>query len=107
MATSHVFERLSHHCPGAACAVIFPLSIAPAKRAEPTLPTGMKKAAKEKAQIVEQIVSSKKQRRRKKRGWTSGTPGRRWPTRRMQESGDDKWTRILKKASKTTRQRVE
>ncbi|NXY11047.1 FA32A protein, partial [Pteruthius melanotis] len=60
-----------------------------------------KKAAKVKAQIPEQIVSSKKQEEEKKRGLDKRTPAQ-VAFEKMQEK-----RRILKRASKTHKQRVE
>lgn len=63
-----------------------------------------KKKAKEKAQILEQIVSSKKQEEEKKRGLDKRTPAQ-VAYEKMQEKRQ--MERILKKASKTHKQRVE
>ncbi|XP_053855683.1 protein FAM32A isoform X3 [Vidua macroura] len=63
-----------------------------------------KKKAKDKAQILEQIVSSKKQEEEKKRGLDKRTPAQ-VAYEKMQEKRQ--MERILKKASKTHKQRVE
>ncbi|NXE02345.1 FA32A protein, partial [Chaetorhynchus papuensis] len=63
-----------------------------------------KKKAKDKAQILEQIVSSKKQEEEKKRGLDKRTPAQ-VAFEKMQE--ERQMQRILKKASKTHQQRVE
>ncbi|XP_010218361.1 PREDICTED: protein FAM32A [Tinamus guttatus] len=63
-----------------------------------------KKKAKEKGQILEQIVSSKKQEEEKKRGLDKRTPAQ-VAYEKMQEKRQ--MERILKKASKTHKQRVE
>ncbi|NXE07180.1 FA32A protein, partial [Lophotis ruficrista] len=63
-----------------------------------------KKKAKEKAKILEQIVSSKKQEEEKKRGLDKRTPAQ-LAYEKMQEKRQ--MERILKKASKTHKQRVE
>ncbi|XP_075300101.1 protein FAM32A [Opisthocomus hoazin] len=63
-----------------------------------------KKKAKDKAQILEHIVSSKKQEEEKKRGLDKRTPAQ-VAYEKMQEKRQ--MERILKKASKTHKQRVE
>ncbi|XP_036249306.1 protein FAM32A-like [Molothrus ater] len=68
-----------------------------------------KKKAKDKAQILEQIVSSKKQQQKEEEersstGWTGG-PLAQAAFEKMQEK--QQMERILKKASKTHKQRVE
>ncbi|NXS15730.1 FA32A protein, partial [Mystacornis crossleyi] len=63
-----------------------------------------KKKAKDKAQILEQIVSSKKQEEQKKRGLDKRTPAQ-VAFGKMQEKRQ--MERILKKASKTHKQRVD
>ncbi|NWW72862.1 FA32A protein, partial [Climacteris rufus] len=65
---------------------------------------GAKKKAKDKAQILEQILSSKKQEEEKKRGLDKRTPAQ-VAYEKMQEKRQ--MERILKKASKTHKQRVE
>uniref|UniRef100_A0A8C3TJB0 Protein FAM32A n=1 Tax=Chelydra serpentina TaxID=8475 RepID=A0A8C3TJB0_CHESE len=63
-----------------------------------------KKAAKDKSKILEQIVSSKKQEEEKKRALDKRTPAQ-LAYEKMQEKRQ--MERILKKASKTHKQRVE
>ncbi|NWS09283.1 FA32A protein, partial [Motacilla alba] len=68
-------------------------------------PRRKKKKAKDKAQMLEQIVSSKKQEEKeKKRGRDKRTPAQ-VAHEKMQEKRQ--MERILKKASKTHKQRVE
>ncbi|KAM9112325.1 protein FAM32A [Pangshura tecta] len=61
-------------------------------------------AAKDKSKILEQIVSSKKQEEEKKRALDKRTPAQ-LAYEKMQEKRQ--MERILKKASKTHKQRVE
>ncbi|CAM2109075.1 protein FAM32A [Lepidochelys kempii] len=63
-----------------------------------------KKVAKDKSKILEQIVSSKKQEEEKKRALDKRTPAQ-LAYEKMQEKRQ--MERILKKASKTHKQRVE
>ncbi|NXB64201.1 FA32A protein, partial [Struthidea cinerea] len=63
-----------------------------------------KKAAKDKAQILEQIVSSKKQEEEKKRGLDKRSPAQ-VAFEKMQEKRQ--LEQILKKASKARKQPVE
>ncbi|XP_067417763.1 protein FAM32A [Emydura macquarii macquarii] len=63
-----------------------------------------KKKAKDKSKILEQIVSSKKQEEEKKRALDKRTPAQ-LAYEKMQEKRQ--MERILKKASKTHKQRVE
>nr|XP_005495275.1 protein FAM32A [Zonotrichia albicollis] len=76
---------------------------APVPLTEGPVPLTEKKA-KDKAQILEQIVSSKKQEEEKKRGLDKRTPAQ-VAYEKMQEKRQ--MERILKKASKTHKQRVE
>uniref|UniRef100_A0A8C4WUH0 Family with sequence similarity 32 member A n=1 Tax=Gopherus evgoodei TaxID=1825980 RepID=A0A8C4WUH0_9SAUR len=72
--------------------------------AAPALGKKKKKAAKDKSKILEQIVSSKKQEEEKKRALDKRTPAQ-LAYEKMQEKRQ--MERILKKASKTHKQRVE
>ncbi|XP_026510741.1 protein FAM32A [Terrapene carolina triunguis] len=72
--------------------------------AAPALGKRKKKAAKDKSKILEQIVSSKKQEEEKKRALDKRTPAQ-LAYEKMQEKRQ--MERILKKASKTHKQRVE
>uniref|UniRef100_A0A8C8SAX8 Family with sequence similarity 32 member A n=1 Tax=Pelusios castaneus TaxID=367368 RepID=A0A8C8SAX8_9SAUR len=72
--------------------------------AAPTLGKRKKKKAKDKSKILEQIVSSKKQEEEKKRALDKRTPAQ-LAYEKMQEKRQ--MERILKKASKTHKQRVE
>ncbi|XP_053855682.1 protein FAM32A isoform X2 [Vidua macroura] len=106
--------KAAHGCPGSphggAGRGSFSLSLTEVQGASVPLTEGLvpsrrkKKKAKDKAQILEQIVSSKKQEEEKKRGLDKRTPAQ-VAYEKMQEKRQ--MERILKKASKTHKQRVE
>ncbi|NWT18032.1 FA32A protein, partial [Vireo altiloquus] len=74
------------------------------KGSRATLGAGKGKKAKVKAQILEQIVKSREQEEEGKRGLDKRTPAQ-VAFDKMQEKRQTEW--ILKKASKTHKQRVE